>query len=87
MDLGNFKLNLYFVRENENIRYVCFQYKRPRVRSYNDEFVVLSEGEEAHWEVCVRILFVYGKLNPGQGYVQVQSSCPPMTLHFSLNLW
>ena len=39
--------------------------------AYNDEFVVLSEGEEAHWEVCARILFIYGKLNPGQGYVQV----------------
>lgn len=37
----------------------------------SDEFVILSEGEEAHWEVTERILFVYAKLNPGQGYVQV----------------
>ena len=49
------------------------QYKRPRVHSTNDEFVVLSAGDEAHWEVVERILFIYGKLNPGQGYVQVTS--------------
>jgi hypothetical protein len=32
--------------------------------------VTLGENEEAHWEVVERILFVYAKLNPGQGYVQ-----------------
>lgn len=30
----------------------------------------MAEGEEAHWEVVERILFLYAKLNPGQGYVQ-----------------
>lgn len=30
----------------------------------------LPEGEEYHWEVVERILFVYSKLNTGQGYVQ-----------------
>jgi len=30
----------------------------------------LAEGGEAHWEVLERILFIYAKLNPGQGYVQ-----------------
>ncbi|KAK2150904.1 hypothetical protein LSH36_383g01005 [Paralvinella palmiformis] len=35
-----------------------------------DDYVVLAEGEEAHWEVVERILFIYVKLNPGQGYVQ-----------------
>lgn len=34
------------------------------------EFKPLDEGSEAHWEVVERILFVYCKLNPGQGYVQ-----------------
>jgi len=34
------------------------------------EFKPLEEGSEAHWEVVERILFVYCKLNPGQGYVQ-----------------
>lgn len=30
----------------------------------------MDEGQEAHWEVVQRILFIYAKLNPGQGYVQ-----------------
>ncbi|KAF2346521.1 Rab-GTPase-TBC domain [Trinorchestia longiramus] len=30
----------------------------------------LPPGSEAHWEVLERVLFVYAKLNPGQGYVQ-----------------
>ena len=30
----------------------------------------MEEGREAHWEVVQRILFLYAKLNPGQGYVQ-----------------
>lgn len=30
----------------------------------------MDEGQEAHWEVVQRILFLYAKLNPGQGYVQ-----------------
>lgn len=47
------------------------QFKRPRSHT-PEEFVVLSEGEEAHWEVTERILFIYGKLNPGQSYVQVR---------------
>lgn len=27
-------------------------------------------GEEFHWQIVARILFIYAKLNPGQGYVQ-----------------
>ncbi|KAK2714332.1 hypothetical protein QYM36_008784 [Artemia franciscana] len=34
------------------------------------DYAVLPEGSEAHWEVVERILFIYAKLNPGQGYVQ-----------------
>ena len=30
----------------------------------------LPDGQEAHWEVVERILFLYAKLNPGQSYVQ-----------------
>lgn len=30
----------------------------------------MEEGQEAHWEIVERILFLYAKLNPGQGYVQ-----------------
>ncbi|KAI2801751.1 hypothetical protein RDWZM_000771 [Blomia tropicalis] len=29
-----------------------------------------SIDEEFHWQVVARILFIYAKLNPGQGYVQ-----------------
>ena len=29
-----------------------------------------QDTAEAHWEVVERILFIYAKLNPGQGYVQ-----------------
>lgn len=34
--------------------------------------MTLPDGQEAHWEVVERVLFIYGKLNPGQGYVQVK---------------
>jgi hypothetical protein len=34
------------------------------------DYVALGVEQEAHWEVVERILFVYAKLNPGQGYVQ-----------------
>lgn len=39
-------------------------------RKPSDEFAPLPDGQEAHWEVCERILFVYTKLNPGLGYIQ-----------------
>jgi len=41
----------------------------PKKRAVED-YAPLSEGQEAHWEVVERILFLYAKLNPGQGYVQ-----------------
>ncbi|XP_061164504.1 TBC1 domain family member 13-like [Saccostrea echinata] len=39
-------------------------------RKTSEEYMVLPDGQEAHWEVVERILFIYAKLNPGQGYVQ-----------------
>lgn len=30
----------------------------------------MENGKEANWEVVERMLFIYAKLNPGQGYVQ-----------------
>ena len=36
----------------------------------NNEYEILEDGHEAHWEVVERILFVYSKLNSGQSYVQ-----------------
>ncbi|CAB4055597.1 TBC domain-containing protein C1952.17c,TBC1 domain family member 13 [Lepeophtheirus salmonis] len=35
-----------------------------------EDYAPLGKGEEAHWEVVERILFIYAKLNPGQSYVQ-----------------
>jgi len=35
-----------------------------------EDYAPMAEGHEAHWEVVERILFLYAKLNPGQGYVQ-----------------
>eukprot|EP00088_Acartia_fossae_P024788 TRINITY_DN2566_c0_g1_i2.p1 TRINITY_DN2566_c0_g1~~TRINITY_DN2566_c0_g1_i2.p1 ORF type:complete len:385 (-),score=51.57 TRINITY_DN2566_c0_g1_i2:465-1619(-) len=35
-----------------------------------EDYAPLTKGDEAHWEVVERILFIYAKLNPGQGYVQ-----------------
>ena len=40
-------------------------------RKASDAYMVLAKGEEAHWEVVERILFIYAKLNPGLKYVQV----------------
>lgn len=35
-----------------------------------ENYAPLPCGQEAHWEVVERILFLYAKLNPGQSYVQ-----------------
>ncbi|XP_023712159.1 TBC1 domain family member 13 isoform X1 [Cryptotermes secundus] len=40
------------------------------VKKAPEDYAPMSEGMEAHWEVVERILFLYAKLNPGQGYVQ-----------------
>ncbi|XP_043214609.1 TBC1 domain family member 13-like isoform X2 [Amphibalanus amphitrite] len=39
-------------------------------RQQEHDYVALPGGQEAHWEVVERILFIYAKLNPGQSYVQ-----------------
>ncbi len=38
--------------------------------SDDNEYEILADGCEAHWEVVERLLFVYSKLNSGQSYVQ-----------------
>lgn len=40
------------------------------VKKALEDYAPMEEGKEAHWEVVERILFIYAKLNPGQGYVQ-----------------
>jgi len=39
-------------------------------KTAGEDYAPLTKGDEAHWEVVERILFLYAKLNPGQGYVQ-----------------
>ena len=41
-----------------------------RKKAAEDYTPIMEAGQEAHWEVVQRILFLYAKLNPGQGYVQ-----------------
>ena len=53
---------------------IPFQMQTSR-RKQSDEFAPLPDGQEAHWEVCERILFVYTKLNPGLGYIQARHCC------------
>ncbi|KAK7094495.1 TBC1 domain family member 13-like [Littorina saxatilis] len=43
---------------------------RSNSRRKSEDYIALKEGEEAHWEVVERILFIYAKLNPGLNYVQ-----------------
>ncbi|XP_037081274.1 TBC1 domain family member 13-like [Pollicipes pollicipes] len=41
-----------------------------KLRPSDMDYVPLPLGQEAHWEVVERVLFLYAKLNPGQSYVQ-----------------
>ncbi|KAI1290374.1 TBC1 domain family member 13 [Halotydeus destructor] len=34
------------------------------------DLIDVDDKEEYHWQIVARILFIYAKLNPGQGYVQ-----------------
>ncbi|XP_071948910.1 TBC1 domain family member 13-like [Antedon mediterranea] len=43
---------------------------KTKLPTYEFGYNPLEDGQEAHWEVVERILFIYAKLNPGQGYVQ-----------------
>jgi len=36
----------------------------------NEDYEILPDGQEAHWQVVERILFTFAKLNPGIAYVQ-----------------
>ncbi|KAK7487268.1 hypothetical protein BaRGS_00021496 [Batillaria attramentaria] len=49
---------------------ITFNRSNTRRTTPYEEYVTLKEGEEAHWEVTERILFLYAKLNPGLAYVQ-----------------
>jgi len=51
--------------------FVCLKCVEGKVSSGFEDLVILADGQEANWEVVERILFIYAKLNPGHGYVQV----------------
>ncbi|XP_028131602.1 TBC1 domain family member 13 [Diabrotica virgifera virgifera] len=52
----------------------------------NEDYAPMTEGKEAHWEVVERILFLYAKLNPGQGYVQgMNEIVGPIYFSFALD--
>ena len=55
-----------------SFKHICFLQKKVsyKVRRAQEDYAVLTSGQEAHWEVVERILFIYAKLNPGQSYVQ-----------------
>ncbi|RNA37251.1 TBC1 domain family member 13 isoform X1 [Brachionus plicatilis] len=41
-----------------------------KTKEEQDEYAYLPDGQEAHWEIIERILFIYAKLNRGCSYVQ-----------------
>ena len=44
----------------------------------------MSDGNEAHWEIVERILFIFAKLNPGNSYVQgMNEICGPIYYTFA----
>lgn len=48
------------------------------------EYSHLPDGQEAHWEIVQRILFIFAKLNPGQSYVQgMNEICGPLYYTFA----
>jgi TBC1 domain family member 13 len=48
------------------------------------EYAHLPDGQEAHWEIVQRILFIFAKLNPGQNYVQgMNEICGPIYYTFA----
>jgi TBC1 domain family member 13 len=42
----------------------------PKKKEDQGEYAYLPDGQEAHWEIVQRILFIFAKLNRGQSYVQ-----------------
>jgi hypothetical protein len=55
---------------HEMVYFVCECQIALSVKKAPEDYAPMPEGMEAHWEVVERILFLYAKLNPGQGYVQ-----------------
>lgn len=57
--------------------------KKPQIDP-SDEYAHLDNGQEAHWEIVQRILFIFAKLNPGNSYVQgMNEICGPIYYTFA----
>lgn len=72
LELGiafNFFFRFIHKSSHWQFRSLQFQIKLVTKRA-PENYEAMEEGREAHWEVVQRILFLYAKLNPGQGYVQ-----------------
>lgn len=56
----------------------------PVKREENHEYAYLPDGQEAHWEIVERILFIFAKLNPGSSYIQgMNEVCGPIYYTFA----
>lgn len=49
---------------------LCIQQINLILKRAAENYAAMEKGKEANWEVVERMLFIYAKLNPGQGYVQ-----------------
>ncbi len=55
-------------------------------REDSSEYTHLQDGNEAHWEIVERILFIFAKLNPGNSYVQgMNEICGP--IYYTVNIF
>ena len=55
-----------------------------RKKEEDSEYAYLQDGQEAHWEIVQRILFIFAKLNPGNSYVQgMNEICGPLYYTFA----
>ena len=58
--------------------------KSATIEDEQSEYAHLPDGQEAHWEIVERILFIFAKLNPGQSYVQgMNEICGPIYYTFA----
>lgn len=56
------------------------------VKRAQENYAAMKKGQEANWEVVERMLFIYAKLNSGQGYVQgMNEIIGPIYYVFSTN--
>lgn len=56
----------------------------PVKKEEQNEYSHLPDGQEAHWEIVQRILFIFAKLNPGNSYVQgMNEICGPIYYTFA----